>query len=89
MKIILESDGKILSRIELSSLQIKALKLITQDPVVYIVDRIEHILNFSVTQAKQKFSEYKLREATDSELEKIADMIAFEEGKRSQLDNAP
>jgi len=81
MKIILKHNTKILKTIELTTLQVKALKLIGgEDPVGFLTSKIERILEFVLEQAKQIYAKYGLGKATDVELEAIADeIIASEE----------
>ena len=78
MKIILKQDIKVLKTITLTTLQQKALKLMSQEPVEYLTYKIERILEFTVEQAKQTFASRELENATDSELEIMADEIEAE-----------
>jgi len=75
MKIIIEENEQVLKTIELTALQEKCLKLITQDSVDFIAKKIERILEFTIEQAKQKFSMYEIGNKTDQELETISDKI--------------
>jgi len=80
MKIILKHNTKILKTIELTILQGKALKLMgAEDPVGFLTSKIERILEFVLEQAKQRYAKHRLDDATDAELEAIADEIASEE----------
>lgn len=80
MQIILKHNTKILKTIELTALQGKALKLMGGgDPVGFLTRKIERILEFALEQAKQRYAKYRLDDATDAELEAIADEIASEE----------
>lgn len=82
MEIILKHNSKILKTIELTTLQGKALKLMGEgDPVGFLTRKIERILEFTLEQAKQRYAKHRLGDATDAELEAIADEIASEEDK--------
>jgi len=80
VKIILEHNDKILKTIEFTTLQGKALKLMGgEDPVGFLTHKIERILAFVLEEAKQRYAKHRLGDATDVELEAIADEIASEE----------
>lgn len=79
MKIEIIQDTETVKTIELTTLQLKSIRLIGQQPEDYIANKLERILEFAVNQAKQKYAKYRLDKATDEELEAIADEIAKEE----------
>lgn len=79
MKIILEDSGKTLKVIELNTLQMKALRLVSPQPIDYVFNRVQRILDSAIQTAKQLFAEYRLKNATDSELKAFADEIASKE----------
>ena len=69
-------DTEIVKTIELTTLQLKSIRLTGKKPEDYVADKLERILEFAVDQAKQKYAQYRLDKATDEELEAIADEIA-------------
>jgi len=79
MKIILESDGRILKEIELSTLQLKAIQLNGQEPENYISHKIERILDFTISQAKQIVD--RISPLTEVEIKGILDKIEVEKAK--------
>jgi len=87
MKIILESDGRILKEIELSTLQLKAIQLNGQEPENYISHKIERILDFTISQAKQIVD--RISPLTEVEIEGILDKIEVEKAKlEAEYDNS-
>jgi len=65
--------------ITLTSLQEKALTLLTDSPINYIEKKMTSILDFMFEQAKQKFAKHEIDGKTEKELEVIADVILAEE----------
>jgi len=87
MKLAIRHENKTLKTIELTPLQLKACKLTNQEPHLYLADKIERILNFTVEQAKQKVAKVRLGKATDEEIETLADELLAEEVHEEKEDN--
>jgi len=87
MKLAIRHENKTLKTIELTPLQLKACKLTNQEPHVYLADKIERILNFTVEQAKQKLAKVRLGKATDEEIETLADELLADEVPEEKEDN--
>jgi len=81
MKLAIRHENKTLKTVELTPLQYKACKLTNQEPHVYLTNKIERILDFTVEQAKQKLAKVRLSKATDEEIETLADELLAEERK--------
>ena len=75
IKIIIKQDTKVLNTIEVSELQEKALVLETDDVSAYITRKLERILEFTIEQAKRKFSDHEMEKKTPEELIAIANEI--------------
>jgi len=75
MKITI-SDDKILKTIELSTLQLKAIRLTGQKPEDYLADKMEHILDFAINQARQRID--RISPLSEVEMENIIDKIEAE-----------
>ena len=80
MKITISQNEKVLKTIELSNLQVKAIRLTGQQPEDYLADKLERILDHAVNQAKQTID--RISPLTDEEIEDIIDEI--EEEKKDE-----
>jgi len=87
MKLTIRHENKTLKTIELTPLQLKACKLTNQEPHVYLANKIERILDFTVEQAKQKLAKVRLGKATDEEIETLADELLADEVREEKEDN--
>jgi len=87
MKLAIRHGNKTLKTIELTPLQLKACKLTKQEPHLYLANKIERILDFTVEQAKQKLAKVRLGKATDEEIETLADELLAEEVREEKEDN--
>jgi len=76
MKLRISNNKKILKTIELSSLQLKAIQLTGQKPEDYLAGKLERILEFAVSQAKQTIDRISL--LTDGEMESMLDTLEAE-----------
>ena len=80
MKITISEKKKVLTKvlktIELSPLQLKAVRLTGQPPEDYLADKLERILEFAVNQAKQTID--RISPLTDGQMESMIDEIKKE-----------
>ena len=79
MKIRISENKKVLKTIELSNLQLKALRLTEQKPEDYLADKLERILEFTVNQAKQTID--RITPLTDEGIESMLDVIEAEKAE--------
>ena len=82
MEIILKHKTKILKTIELTPLQLKAIRLTGQKPEDYLVDKLERILEFTVNQVKQTID--RISPLTNGELESMIDEIETEKEEQDE-----
>ena len=76
MKVNILDDRSVLKTIELTNLQVKAIRLTGEQPEDYLVHKLERILEFAVNQAKQMINRISL--LTDKEMENMIDEIEEE-----------
>ena len=80
MKITISEKKKILTKvlktIELTNLQLKAIRLTGQKPEDYLANKLERILEFAVNQAKQTID--RISPLTDGQMESMIDEIKKE-----------
>ena len=79
MKINISEGGKVLKTIELTNLQLKAIRLTGQQPEDYLADKLERILEFTVNQARQTVD--RISRLTDVEMEDLLDGIEAEKAE--------
>ena len=72
MKITISDNSEVLKTIELTTLQLKSIRLTDKKPEDYIAHKLERILEFAVNQAKQMID--RVSPLTDKEIEDIIDM---------------
>ena len=76
MKITISQKKKALKTIELTDLQLKAIRLAGQKPEDYLADKLERILEFAVNQARQTID--RISPLTNGQMESMIDEIAKE-----------
>jgi len=79
MKINISEGRKVLKTIELTNLQLKAIRLTGQQPEDYLADKMERILEFTVNQARQTVD--RISRLTDVEMEDLLDGIEAEKAE--------
>jgi hypothetical protein len=76
MKITISKNKKVLKSIELSDLQLKAIRLTGQKPEDYLADKLERIMDHAVNQAKQSID--RISPLTNGEMESMLDTLEAE-----------
>ena len=76
MKIRISENKKVLKTIELTSLQVKAIRLTGKLPKDYLADKLERILDHAVNQARQTID--RISPLTNGEMESMVDEIEAE-----------
>jgi len=79
MKLTITQDETILKTIDLTSLQLKAIQLTGQKPEDYIAGKLERILEFAVSQAKQTID--RISPLTDEAMEGMIEALEAEKVK--------
>ena len=73
MKITISKKKKALKTIELTDLQLKAIRFTGQKPEDYLADKLERILEFAVSQARQTID--RISPLTNGEMEGMLDTL--------------
>ena len=76
MKLTISQNKKVLKTIDLTNLQVKAIRLTGKLPKDYLADKLERILEFAVSQARQTID--RISPLTDGQMESMIDEIAEE-----------